>query len=97
MRSPSPAAPPPESRTPGSRGRLSGSTKPSSGFGPVSNPRPRGLRVDFEPTDEQKMIRQVARDFAEAKVKPIAAESAPGGGGAPPRPSKGLPSSGSSG
>ena len=30
--------------------------------------------MDFEPTDEQKMIRQVARDFAEAKVKPIAAE-----------------------
>jgi alkylation response protein AidB-like acyl-CoA dehydrogenase len=30
--------------------------------------------LDFETTEEQKMIRQVAREFAETKVKPIAGE-----------------------
>jgi len=30
--------------------------------------------LDFEPTEEQKMIRQVAREFAESKVRPIAGE-----------------------
>ena len=30
--------------------------------------------MNFAPTDEQKMVREMVRKFAEAQIKPVAAE-----------------------